>query len=262
MLSVSMRSEVLHAGAMAGLSNSRWCFFLRSRQTGDPLGHLNSTQRKSVVNFKVALDLNLHVQEVCNFIKAALHFKLERLSQRKNLNLFRRERWLEIALIHFHWLYNFDPPILVVFYPWSHRLHWVEVLCSTVWGLLGLAITFQASLWSANWLVLPGNAWYSVMNGFVWICLDLLFHLVLCVVNTYILSICAYTCCTVCTYIIYIHISLVVCVKQSRTMIDVTQYHQARDRHVVVIVLWVTSHTQHDSVFPLCNESIMNDSPV
>jgi len=28
-------------------------------------------------------------QEVCNFIKAALHFKLERLSQRKNLNLFR-----------------------------------------------------------------------------------------------------------------------------------------------------------------------------
>lgn len=48
-------------------------------------------QRKSVVNFKVTLDLNLHVQEVCNFIKAALHFKLERLSQRKNLNLFRRE---------------------------------------------------------------------------------------------------------------------------------------------------------------------------
>ena len=36
--------------------------------------------------------------------------------------------------------------------------------------------------------------------------MNLLFHLMLCVVNTCILSICDYTCCTVCTYIIYIYI--------------------------------------------------------
>lgn len=78
----------------------------------------------------------------------------------------------------------------------------------------------------------------------------------LCVVNTCILSICDYTCCTVCTYIIYIYIYIWWCAWNNHEQkIDVTQCHQAGDRHVVVIVLWVTG-TQHDSVFPLCNESI------
>lgn len=171
MLSFSMRPEVLHAGAMAGLSNSRWCFFLRSRQTGDPPGHLNSTQRKFVVNFKVALDLNLHVQEVCNFIKAALHFKLERLSQRKNLNLFRRERWLEIALIHFHWLYNFDPPILVVFFILgptdSTERRYYAARYEDFLGLPSPSRRAYEVPIDLCYLAMLDN---HVMTGFVWIC--------------------------------------------------------------------------------------------